>query len=633
PSAKSQAEVIGKAWQRAGLDIATAGYVETHGSGTKLGDAVEVEGLALARGESEGMLPIGSVKTNLGHLDHAAGIAGLVKAILSVRHAELYPTLHFTRPGEDVDLEAAQLDVVTSNRPWDADVRRAGVSSFSLGGINAHCVVEQPPAPATSGRGGGGRTGPAAEAQQEPRLVGLSARTETDLVLLSERLSLELRDGTTPLADVAMTLNEGRDHHLHRMGVVARNSSDLALKLAAQVTWRRIEAQQNDAPESTGNKGSSLPSAPRVVLLLSGDAEGAPAGEGAPLPARLPLPAPLSGRVRGQLAAHAWLKKAGVPVEGLFSSGASRYAVRHLQGRLSAADTRALEQAEEGPADAEVFGGPMRADRLHAAVEEQLAAGPVVFVELAARGEISDLLFRHLAGRPGARVVTLGDDPGRALEALGRLYEARLDLDWHALSISADGRRPRRVPLTGHPFRGVRCWARPMDDIIRFDGIEAAPPVPSVTGEHPPAATAPEEDHAPAVREPRPQPLPPATRPEAESRAESQAESQAGPEPEAEPQTTAPAEDDSDTAVLPWLRATLAELLYADEVPADADYFSIGGNSVIALQLIERVITRYSASLKLVDVYTHPLVADLAAAITERMPQARGSAEQQDRAR
>ncbi|MFC4493031.1 condensation domain-containing protein [Streptomyces ovatisporus] len=696
PSAKSQAEVISKAWRRAGVDIATAGYIEAHGSGTKLGDAVEVEGLALARGDSGGRLPIGSVKTNLGHLDHAAGIAGLVKTILSVRHAELYPTLHFTRPGEDVDLGAARLDVVTSSRRWESKLRRAGVSSFSLGGINAHCVVEQPPVPAASG--GDGATEPPDGTRQRPLLVGLSARSESDLVALCERLSLELRDGTMQLADVAMTLNEGRDHHRHRMGLVARTSSELALKLAAQVTWRRLGATPAGSAGSPSGGGSS-PAAPRVVLLLSGDAEGAPAGEGAALPARLPLPEDLSPRVRAQLAAHAWLKRAGVPVDGLMSSGVSRYAVRHLQGKLSADDTRALERAkavqganDNGDGSREVFGGPVRADRLHAAVEEQLAAGPVVFVELAARGEISDLLSLQLADRPGAQVLTLGDSHGSALEALGRLYEAQLDLGWPALR-GGEGRTPRRVPLPGHPFDGVRCWARPLDDIIRFDGAGTEPPAPAAakdsawdsapvpatgqasaapapaspapatpapatsapaaparavrppeaptrpepepehgaSGAVPDAATAPPPGTVAAEPRPapdRPQPAQPAE-PTAEPTARPTAESPAGAAAAAAPAAPAPqsAQDSREEAVLPWLRGTLAELLYADEVAADADYFSIGGNSVIALQLIERVLTRYGASLKLIDIYAHPLVSDLADAITERMPAAPRSAE------
>ncbi|GGO52708.1 hypothetical protein GCM10012287_37610 [Streptomyces daqingensis] len=649
PSATSQAEVIRKAWRRAGADIATAGYIEAHGSGTKLGDAVEVEGLALARGGSGDVLPIGSVKTNLGHLDHAAGIAGLVKTILSVRDAELYPTLHFTRPGEDVDLEAARLDVVTSARSWQSGLRRAGVSSFSLGGINAHCVVEQPPVPAAPEDSGDAESSEGA--RQRPLLVGLSARSESGLVALCERLSLELRDGTKQLADVAMTLNEGRDHYRHRMGLVARTSSELALKLAAQVTWKRLGAQQ----AGTGGQlsgGGSAPAVPRVVLLLSGDAEGAPAGEGAELPARLPLPDGLSSRVRAQLAAHAWLKRAGVPVGGLMSSGVSRYAVRHLQGKLSAEDTRALERAKDagaaGGASQDVFGGPVRADRLHAAVEEQLAAGPVVFVELAARGEISDLLSGQLAGRPGAQVLTLGGSHGSALEALGRLYEAQLDLGWPALR-GGESRTPRRLPLSGHPFDGVRCWARPLDDIIRFDTppaaqTAAAPPpapaqAPAPSPEQPP--TAPPAAPAPAPAAPAPAPAPDSGPPAPAQDAGQPREAPARPLPGPDRTAAAPAaaatpatpdppvapaavpqdkRDGSPEAVLHWLRGTLAELLYADEVAADADYFSIGGNSVIALQLIERVLTEFGASIKLIDVYAHPLVSDLAAAVTERIP-------------
>ena len=156
PSPTAQAAVIERAWRAAGLHLGTAGYLETHGSGTQLGDAVEVEGLRLLQEKRDRILPIGSVKTNVGHLDHAAGITGMVKAILSVSYGELYPSLHFRRPPAAVDLAAAGVEVVTELRRWrevGGQPRRAGVSSFSLGGINAHCVLEQapplPPATAT----------------------------------------------------------------------------------------------------------------------------------------------------------------------------------------------------------------------------------------------------------------------------------------------------------------------------------------------------------------------------------------------------------------------------------------------------------------------------------------------------
>ncbi|MEW2580016.1 condensation domain-containing protein [Streptomyces syringium] len=584
PSARSQAEVIRKAWHRAGLDIGSAGYVEAHGSGTRLGDAVEAEGLALARPGSGRSLAVGSVKTNVGHLDHAAGITGLVKTILSVRDGELYPSLHFERAADEVDLDGARLEVVTSLRPWrDDDVRRAGISSFSLGGINAHCVVEQAPPTAVPPGGDGG---PEADAA---RLVGVSARTRADLVTLCERLSLELRHSDRPPADIARTLNEGRDHHPYRVGVVARRTSELALALAAEATWQRLDTHR----EPTAGP------APRVVFLLSGDAEPAPLPGSDPLPDPLPVPADRAAMVQGQLAAHTRLTRAGVVPDGLISSGISRYAVRHLRDGLSAADTAALEQATSG-ADPAVAGAPVRPERLRAAADEQLAAGPVVFVELAARGELGALLKDHLADRPDATVLTLGSGSDGVLDVLARLYELGWNPDWSAPAADAGPGRGagRRMALPGHRLRGVRCWALPLGEVISFDSVEGvrqtvasavAPPPTRTTRTSPP----PEPEHAPA-------PLP-------------------------EPPAPVPGASPAPQTVLSWLQESLTELLHADDVAADDDYFAIGGNSIIGLQFVERARQRYDVHLKLVDIYDHPVVGDLADALSARMPRTEAS--------
>ncbi|QHY99984.1 Linear gramicidin synthase subunit D [Streptomyces sp. S4.7] len=586
PSARAQADVIARAWDRAGLDIGTAGYLEAHGSGTRLGDAVEVEGLALARQGKRRPLAIGSLKTNLGHLDHAAGIAGLVKAILSVRHAELYPSLHFRQAAAEVDLIGAELEVVTSLRPWRTEgVRRAGVSSFSLGGVNAHCVVEEPPAlPA------------AAPSDGAPRVVGVSGRTEADLYALCERLSVELRTSPLPFEDIARTLNTGREHHPFRVGVVADGTRHLATGLAAAVTWGRLDP------------ASEPPARPRVVLLLSGDAR-PPAATGvpAPLPETLRLPAAHAhaDAVRGQLAAHAEFVRAGIAPHGLISSGFSRYAVRHLSGTLTDEDIRDL-------ASGDVTVSPVDPDRLRAAADEQLALGPVVFVELGSSGELSDLLADHLAGRPGAHVLTAGPGTDGVLGALARLYELGHDPDWAALSPVG-----RRVPLPGPPFRGVPCWARRAGEM--FTAPAATPPDTAVT---PPA---------PAVRKPAGEPPAPAPILPAEPADAAPAPVPAVAEPPAvlQPRTAATAPEPSATAtapepsdgpdsaaeVLPWLRETLAELLYAETVAPDDDYFAIGGNSIIALLLLKRVEQQYGVSLRMIDVYDHPAVADLASAV------------------
>ncbi|MGW6908982.1 condensation domain-containing protein [Streptomyces sp. NPDC054940] len=573
PSARSQAQVITKAWGNASLDPATAGYIETHGSGTRLGDAVEAEGLALARPDGDRTVKVGSVKTNIGHLDHAAGIAGLVKAVLSVHHGELYPSLHFEEPADEVDLEGARLEVVTSLEQWDDETRRAGVSSFSLGGVNAHCVVEQPPMT--------DRARPAAGA---PQLVAVSARSRADLLSQCEKLSLELRHTAHPLADVARTLNEGRDHDAHRASVVARDTSELAARLAAEVTWRRLEAGEAGEAAATDSMA-----APRVVFLLSADAT--PAEPRDQLPDELPVPDDRAAMVGGQLATYQRLVRAGVSPDGLMSSGISRYTARYLRGDLSTEDTATLRRARSGQ-DPAVAGNPLRVEQLHAAADEQLSDGPVVFVELASRGEIGDRLTVHLHDRADARVFRLRPDAAGAdadaavLELLGRLYEAGVDLDWSMLRADSSA---GRVPLPGHPFTGVRCWARPLGEVLSFD--EAL---------HRPAAPA----HSPA---PVPAPVPAAV---------------PAPAPAAEEPVRAPGDQvtEESRTVLDWLRDTLVELLHAEEIPADADYFSIGGNSVIALQLLERVRVRHGVRLKLADIYDHPVVSSLAKAIHDRAP-------------
>jgi len=151
PGIDGQAAVIAEAQAIAGIDPAGIGYVEAHGTGTPLGDPVEVEALtrAFRRGTADrGFCALGSVKTNIGHLDVAAGVAGLIKAVLAVRHGRVPPSLHYRRPNPRIDFAASPFFVADRLRDWPVAglPRRAGVSSFGIGGTNAHVIVEQPPA-------------------------------------------------------------------------------------------------------------------------------------------------------------------------------------------------------------------------------------------------------------------------------------------------------------------------------------------------------------------------------------------------------------------------------------------------------------------------------------------------------
>jgi phthiocerol/phenolphthiocerol synthesis type-I polyketide synthase E len=202
PRKEGQARVIRDALRAAAVPASSLGLIEAHGTGTPFGDPIEVAALTQALAADGGeKVYLGSVKSNIGHLDAAAGVTGLIKAALSVQRAAIPPTLHFETPNPRIDWDATPLRVATELTPWPAQrsPRRAGVSSFGLGGTNAHVVLEQAPAlepRATSPR---------------PELFVMSARSQASLERASQALAAHI-DGHPQLAlgDVAHTLRVGR---------------------------------------------------------------------------------------------------------------------------------------------------------------------------------------------------------------------------------------------------------------------------------------------------------------------------------------------------------------------------------------------------------------------------------------
>jgi len=220
PSVEGQAEVIALAQAVAGVDPETISYVEAHGSGTPLGDPIEVAALTRAfraGTEARGFCALGSVKTNVGHLESAAGIAGLIKTTLSLEHAAIPPSLHFETPNPRIDFESSPFYVNTELRDWprNGTPRRAAVSSFGMGGTNVHAVLEEAPERGPSG------------ASRPWQLLVLSARTETALERMTKNLAgwLEAHP-EAPLADVAFTLQSGRRTFPYRRALVCRDRED-----------------------------------------------------------------------------------------------------------------------------------------------------------------------------------------------------------------------------------------------------------------------------------------------------------------------------------------------------------------------------------------------------------------------
>ncbi len=238
PSVAGQSEVITESLLLAGVDPDTVGYVEAHGSGTPLGDPIEVAALTQAfraRTARRGFCALGSVKTNVGHLNSAAGIAGLVKATLALERRMLPPSLHFESPNPEIDFAASPFFVNAELREWRSDgPRRAGVSSFGLGGSNVHAVLEEAPEPA-----------PAAPARPGQLLL-LAARTPAALDAATARLAEHLagRPGMTAeeFADVAYTLAVGRRAFAHRRALVCDAGSPALAALADPARWTTAEA-------------------------------------------------------------------------------------------------------------------------------------------------------------------------------------------------------------------------------------------------------------------------------------------------------------------------------------------------------------------------------------------------------
>ncbi|WP_406346322.1 amino acid adenylation domain-containing protein [Streptomyces sp. NBC_00648] len=227
PSVDGQSRVIRRALERTGVDARSIGYVEAHGTGTKLGDPVELAALTEAYREATdetGYCGIGSVKSNLGHLDSAAGLAGTVKVLLGLYHGELPPTLNYTTPNPQLKLERSPFHVVDRLREWPRGEgpRRAAQSSIGLGGSNAHAIFEEYAAAA-----------PAAD-DRSPQLVPLSARTRDNLAAYARELRAALASPrpTLRLRDVAYTLQVGRVAMAHRVAFVVRDLGELADELA-----------------------------------------------------------------------------------------------------------------------------------------------------------------------------------------------------------------------------------------------------------------------------------------------------------------------------------------------------------------------------------------------------------------
>jgi amino acid adenylation domain-containing protein len=503
PSVGGQAAVITAALETAGVDPATVSYVEAHGTGTALGDPVEVQALAQAfrrGGARERSCALGSVKTNLGHLDAAAGITGLIKTALALEHRVLPPSLGFAQPNPQIDFAAGPFHVQAEATVWErgATPRRAGVSSFGIGGTNAHAVLEEPP------------VAPPSESARPWHLLVLSARTPEAL----ERKRAELADHLDRHpeihpADAAYTLQLGRRPFSHRCIAVVRDATAAAAVLRGEAPGRLFA---RTAPET----------APPVVFLFPGQGSQRP-GMGAGLyrtepvfrrevdrcceillpilgfDLREPLLAPAdSEEAAGRLAAtevtqpalfviehalaHLWMEW-GVRPQAQIGHSIGEYVAACLAGVVSLEDALALVAAR-GRLIASLPPGAMlavslpEADAARWAEESRLAvaavnapdscvlSGPVDAVEqLAARLSAEEIEHRRLPMSHAFHSPALEPVLERFREEVGRVGLQPPRLLWIS-NLSGTWIRPEEATDPGY-------WTRHLREAVRFaDGVE-----------------------------------------------------------------------------------------------------------------------------------------------------------------
>jgi len=245
PSPKGQAGAIINAFNDAQISPSTISYMEGHGTATPIGDPIEIEGLKIAYGKQEknNYCALGSIKSNMGHTTAAAGVAGLMKVLLSMRHKQIPPMVNFNKPNPNIDFENSPFYINNKLIDWKSDgPRRAGISSFGIGSTNVHVIVEEydkAPTPSSTGR--------------PMDILMWSAKSQNSLLGYENTLGHFIDNAKeTPLADIAYSLNNTRDDFNHRSFVLATSTTDAAEKLISLKTKSTKSSILKNVPSELG---------------------------------------------------------------------------------------------------------------------------------------------------------------------------------------------------------------------------------------------------------------------------------------------------------------------------------------------------------------------------------------------
>ncbi|HEX3126712.1 MAG TPA: SDR family NAD(P)-dependent oxidoreductase, partial [Thermoanaerobaculia bacterium] len=515
PSVEGQAEVVAVALAKAGVPAETIHYVEAHGTATELGDPIEVSALTKAyrlHTAERQYCALGSVKTNLGHLDRAAGVTALIKTVMALEHGRIPPSLHFERPNPKIDFESSPFYVNTALSEWKANgaPRRAGVNSLGVGGTNVHLVLEEAPVQ---------RPGSPSRAWQ---LLVLSARSAPALEQAAANLADFLRrKPEASLADVAYTLQVGKRTFDHRRFLVCRNREEAielldrhpASEPAAgsepgqrQVVFFLSAAGLDGTRELYRDEAvfrQALDQGARLVQAQTGEdllkALYPPLGvmETREVVERAVLAYPAQVAVSHALG-RLWMEM-GVRPEALAGSGPGELAAACLAGALSLEDAvrLAIEAGrladEQAPPDLATERLAALGSRLRpqppripilsgltgAWVTPDQAANPAHWISALTPARSVEEMSAVLLEEKHRVLLEIGAslDQPQILRALGELWSAGVGIDW--MSFYRPERR-HRIPLPTYPFQRQRFWIdprKPEGAVRSLDDLDKTPDV------------------------------------------------------------------------------------------------------------------------------------------------------------
>ena len=468
PSVEGQAAVIVEALRAAGVAPESLQYVEAHGIATMLADSIEIAALkqVLADGEGDHRCAIGSIKTNLGHLDAASGVAGLIKTVLALEHRFIPPSLHFEKPHPQIGLDASRLYVAAELLPWPPakTPRRAGVSSFGLGGTNVHVVLQEAPATKPSGP------------SRSWQLVVLSARTESALEAATANLARHLESHPAcELADAAFTLQVGRRERRYRRCLLCQGREDAtaALRSPPPAVDAGRAGQRGVVfffPDGGGSSGAAAPRPcrelygteavfrdqvarcsdllrPHLGLDLEASLYGAAGGQAAPDGgAEWGRPAVFVVEYALARLLMSW----GVQPEAMLGTGVGELVAGCLSGDLELPEALAAAVAAPSGAGISQDLAEDLLERVRHPTRIVLEMGPGEQLSTAAPGPPGKAPEIVAVAALGGADAT-GSDAESMLRAVARLWLAGARIDWAGFHA---GERRRRVPLPTYPFEG-----------------------------------------------------------------------------------------------------------------------------------------------------------------------------------